>query len=127
MVLKWFRAEGELLVEEARAIEVAYRAGELIIMAPCLLRLEVVNVAGRRWRLDEAELLDLSREVDALRFQYIEPELDLVARWTARGLTSYDASYVALAEEQSVRLITDDHLILSTAAAIAFPLAGSDG
>lgn len=45
----------------------------------------------------------------------------------ARGLTAYDATYLALAEAEEVGLITDDHVILDAAGAIAVALvdAGS--
>jgi predicted nucleic acid-binding protein len=54
-----------------------------------------------------------------------EARLDSVARWTARGLTAYDASYVALAEEQAIRLITADQRIVETAAPVACLLGTS--
>jgi len=44
-----------------------------------------------------------------------EPKLQNIAAWTARGLTAYDASYVALAEAEAIQLITDDQLILAVA------------
>jgi predicted nucleic acid-binding protein len=42
-----------------------------------------------------------------------QPSLPGIARWTARGLTAYDACYVALAEERGVQLVTADELIIS--------------
>jgi predicted nucleic acid-binding protein len=52
----------------------------------------------------------------------MEPELTRVARWTARGLTAYDAAYVALADREAIRLVTDDDLIVSTVPTIATAL-----
>lgn len=46
--------------------------------------------------------------------------------WTARGLTAYDAAYVALAEAEAVRLVTDDDRILAVAPAVAMSLSGVD-
>jgi predicted nucleic acid-binding protein len=98
VVIKWLRADGERHVEAARALRTAYEAGELIVFAPPLLRLEIINVAGRRWRWDETALLELAASLDDLGFELTDPDLARVAYWTARGLTAYDASYVAVAE-----------------------------
>lgn len=111
VVLKWFHAEGEGNVEAARALRSAFEAGELQVIAPSLLWLEVINVAGRRWRWTAGQLEELAATLPALGFALVEPELPLVAEWTASGLTAYDAAYVAVAEQSGVVLITDDREI----------------
>jgi predicted nucleic acid-binding protein len=123
VVLKWFREEGERHVGQARSLRAAFEAGELIVFAPPLLRLEIVNVAGRRWRWRESALVELAAALDELGFELIEPELARVAYWTARGLTAYDAAYVAVAETAGTRLVTDDDRILAVAGKIATALA----
>lgn len=127
VVLKWFRSEGERHVDFARALRRSFEAGELIVFAPPLLRLEIVNVAGRRWRWDEAALVDLAAALDELGFEQTEPDLVRVARWTARGLTAYDSAYVAVAEAVGARLITDDDLIVEIAKETTRPLADTRG
>jgi predicted nucleic acid-binding protein len=124
VVLKWFREEGESNVEAARALRTAFAAGELLVLAPSLLLLELVNVAGRRCRWQEPELAELAASLDALGFELVDPDLLRVARWTAHGLTAYDAAYVAVAEAGTVELVTDDELILAVAHEVAVPLAG---
>lgn len=123
VVLKWFRADGERHLEPAKSLRRKFEAGQLTVLAPPLLRLEIVNVAGRRWHWDEHTLIDLASSLEELGFEYEEPELDQVASWTARGLTAYDASYVALAEARTTTLITDDDLIVSVAGDFAKALA----
>lgn len=123
VVLKWFRARGEANVSAARALRVDYEAGTLTVLAPSLLRLELINVAARRWQLAERRLLELAQAVGDLGFQLVEPPLESVARWSARGLTAYDAAYVAVAEATGAPLVTDDELILSVASGLARPLA----
>lgn len=123
VVLKWFRAAGERHVEAARSLRSAFEAGQLIVLAPPLLFLEVVNVAGRRWRWAETALVELAANLDELGFEVVQPELARVARWTACGLTAYDAAYLAVAEASGARLVTDDELIVTTAAGLATPLA----
>lgn len=72
-------------------------------MLPSLLHLELIDVAGRRWRWDERALLDLAAGLEQLGFEVVEPRIDRVAAWVARVLTAYDAAYVAIADERGVR------------------------
>jgi predicted nucleic acid-binding protein len=125
VVLKWFRGAGERHVDEARAIRAAYETGELVVWAPPLLHLELLNVAGRSWRLEADSLVALAGALDDLGFELLEPPLESVARWIARGLTAYDAAYLAVAEAASVELVTDDDRVLSAAPGIARPLAAA--
>jgi hypothetical protein len=80
------------------------------------------NVAGRRWRWDEEALIDLADSLDDLLFEVAQPGLQSVASWVARGLTAYDAVYVALAEERGRLLVTDDQTIVAIAGELARPL-----
>lgn len=125
VILKWFRVEGERHVEPARALRTAFESGRLIVLAPPLLQLEIVNVAGRRWRMPGASLVDLAVALEDLGFDLRKPELTLVARWTAQGLTAYDAAYVALAEEEGIRLVTDDDHLVAAAPGIATALGAA--
>jgi predicted nucleic acid-binding protein len=123
VVLKWFRQEGEPHTGAARTLRNAFAAGELLVFAPSVLVLEILNVAGRRWQWEEAALTELAASLDALGFELVESELASVATWTGRGLTAYDAAYVAVAETAGIELITDDERILSVALGVAIPLA----
>jgi predicted nucleic acid-binding protein len=123
VVLKWFRAEGESHLGPARSLRATFEAGQLAVAAPPLLRLEIVNVAGRRWKWGEDALVKLAIALDGLGFEFEDPELARVASWTAQGLTAYDAAYVALAETRATPLITDDDLIVSLAGDVATALA----
>jgi predicted nucleic acid-binding protein len=115
VVLKWFQSDEELNVAAAASLRADFQAGRLFVFAPRLLYLEVLNVAGRRWHWSRHDLLEVVRELDLLNFELREPKVHAIVEWTARGLTSYDASYVALAESESIKLITDDQLILAVA------------
>jgi predicted nucleic acid-binding protein len=125
VVLKWFRTAGEPHLEPARSLRARFEAGQLIVLAPPLLRLEMVNVAGRRWQWPESALVELAVALDELGFEFEEPELARVASWTGRGLTAYDAAYVALAEARTAPLITDDDHVIAVAGDIATALAES--
>jgi predicted nucleic acid-binding protein len=126
VVVKWFHSEGERHLDAARSLRAEFEAGELLVFAPTLLRFELVSVAGRRWGWAESALVELAFALEDLGFEFVEPELERVAVWTARGLTAYDAAYVAVAEESALRLITDDDLIVEVAGEIATGLGDAD-
>ena len=64
---------------------------------------------------------EFADQLDRTRFDVVEPELKPIARWIGRGLTAYDASYVALAEQLGIPLITVDRAILEAAPRIGRP------
>jgi len=123
VVLKWFAVE-QRGSSEAGKLRSDYEAGRLSVVVPALLFLELLNVAGRRWGWDEDALLELAEALGGLSFETAEPELQLVASWVARGLTAYDAAYVALAEERGLAFVTDDETIIGLAPDISRPLVG---
>lgn len=124
VVLKWFHSKGEENIEAARRLRERFEAGELRALAPPLLWLEMLNVAARRWGWGEDRLEQLATSLPELGFELLEPELSDIARWSASGLTAYDASYVAVAERAGVELITDDAEIVRVAPKLAIALAG---
>ena len=124
VVLKWFARWAESGSTQARAFRNRYEAGQLLVVVPSLMFLEVLNIAARRWSWDESALLELAGSLDELGFDVSEPGLRSVAAWTARGLTAYDAAYVALAEHRGVHLVTDDQQILDLAPELTRPLVG---
>jgi predicted nucleic acid-binding protein len=123
VVVNWFHLERAGGNEAAHALRVEFEAGELRVLAPPLLWLEVANVAARRWRWPDAQMGRLAAAWRALHFELIEPDPAFVAQWAARGLTAYDAAYVALAKETGAPLITDDAEILRAAPRHATALA----
>lgn len=54
-----------------------------------------------------------------MAFTIAEPSVTRIAGWVARGLTAYDAVYVALAEERAIPLVTLDQDTLAIAPGIA--------
>ncbi len=119
VIIKWWRTEGEDGVEEARALRASFEAGELTVVAPPLLYIEVVNAFGRRWAWPEEDLVELADALVTTGFVIVQPNHRSVARWTARGLTAYDAAYVAVAESHGIGLVTADDRILDRVPTIA--------
>jgi predicted nucleic acid-binding protein len=122
VVLKWLHKEGEVGSEEAQKLRDEFEAGDLKVVAPPLLWLEILNVAARRWRWGAVQLEELAAALPELGFELIDPKLSEVAEWAGRGLTAYDAAYVAAAEAAGLPLITDDAEICRIAAEAAEPL-----
>ncbi len=122
VVIKWWRSRHEAHLREARSLLESFRSGDISVVAPPLLFLEILNAFARRWLWSQAALLELARALRAARFDLEDPDLESVARWTGAGLTAYDATYVALAESRGITLITDDDALVSSAPSIARPL-----
>jgi predicted nucleic acid-binding protein len=119
IVSLWLRPSGSPGANPAQALLDRYQAGHLNVVTPQLLFLELMNLAGRRWRWAEAALIELAARLEVMFTDIVDPDLDGVASWTARGLTAYDATYVALAQDRGVPLVTNDRQILAMAAGIA--------
>src|SRR5580765_7060911 len=119
VVLKWFVVPSEPGAHEASRLRAEYVSGELTPLAPPLLYLEILNVAARRWGWSVEELADLAAGLDDLSFVMIEPPLASVAAWVSRGLTAYDAAYLAVAEASGAPMITDDATIIRAAPRLA--------
>jgi predicted nucleic acid-binding protein len=123
VVLKWYSAADESHLDRALALQDDYQAGTYRVVAPFLLALEMMNVASRRWRWTADQIDDMAMSIRDLRFELHVPDLTLVARWVGRGLTAYDAAYVAVAVEHGTTLVTDDRRMVSIADGIAVALA----
>ncbi|HXR30514.1 MAG TPA: type II toxin-antitoxin system VapC family toxin [Solirubrobacterales bacterium] len=122
VVLKWFHSPGRTASSQHRELRERFEAGELRVLAPSLLWLEILNVAARRWGWTAPQLEQLAAALPELGFDLIEPELTGIAHWAARGLTAYDAAYVAIAEQTGAQLVTDHDEIVGTAPELAAAL-----
>lgn len=122
VLAKWFRDEGEPRLQAAQELSGQFSRGELLVFVPPLLFLELLNLAARRWGWSADRLERFAADLDLLGLEVQQPSTPRIARWTGRGLTAYDACYVALAEERRTVVVTDDQRIIAVAGPLASPL-----
>jgi predicted nucleic acid-binding protein len=103
------------------ALRADYETGRLSVSVPPLLFLELLSVAGRQLGWSAEALDEFAASLDRARFDVVAAELRAVAVWIGRGLTADDASYVALAEQLGIPLITSDRAILKVAPGVSRP------
>jgi predicted nucleic acid-binding protein len=124
VVLKWFARSPESGDAEAGALREAFVRRDVDAAVPRLLFLEVLNIAGRRWSWPPDDVTALAQALGDLPWLVSDPALPLVATWVGRGLTAYDATYVALAQSLDGVLVTEDKRLLDVAGTLARPLGG---
>ena len=136
VALKWFHAEGEEEVVEARALLDAHRSRVLGLAVLDLTPYEIGDalLRGRAGASAEqvASVLDALAEVCAM----VSPSGEEFRRASElaeqHGLTLYDAAYAAVAESHDAELVTLDRALLraglgSRPAEVAGKLGGENG
>ena len=116
VLIKWFHADGEGELAQARAVRAAHVAGELDAHVLDLAIYEVGNVLARALRWDAADVAD---QLDDLR-AVLGPPLVMDAGWLRHAarlaqehaLSFYDASWAATAAELGMPLISADRRLL---------------
>lgn len=111
VAFKWIRPIGEDGVLQAEALLDAQEAGEVELVAPATLFVELAN-AIRYSKLGEPAAVDLVQNFDALYLESYEPDAQRLARAMAlafqHDLAVYDALFLQLAEELDCPLVTAD-------------------
>ena len=111
VVAKWFN-RGEEYEDEASAVRKAWARDELELIAPSHLPFEVANsiwknpnVRARHATTLVKLMVRISPRLEGLSEELAQESMSLARR---KGLTFYDASYVALAKFSSCSLLTAD-------------------
>ena len=96
-----------------------YEQGLLGVVAPHELATHVLGAltTSGDWHADQ--LARIAAELNRLGFEFRDPPVDEIARWLARGLSTDQAPYAALASSLDLPLITADPEVLRRAATVA--------
>ena len=113
VVLKWYLTDEELGVK-AISLLGEYVSDELDILAPSLLEYEVMNglmIAQKRGRIKEEKILSAIEGFENLginlrSLSHLYPQVIHFCKTYNRSV--YDASYMALALDEGISLITAD-------------------
>ena len=113
VALKWYLADEEYS-QKALGLLDNYVSNELDILAPSLLEYEVINglvIAKKRGRIQEDKILMavdgfISLELKLKNLSLYYPKVIHYCKVSNRSV--YDASYLALAEDEKIPLITAD-------------------
>ena len=115
VVVKWFVEEK--YSKEALMIRDSFIEGLVDIVVPSLLYFEVLNALKYSRAFGEDELKKVARILEDYQFTlyelegaYAEKAVEIAMR---KGITIYDASYVALALIEGVDLYTADEKLLT--------------
>jgi len=110
VIVKWF--VDEIHSEMARKLRDEYINGSIEIIAPELMPYEVLNALKYTKLFTKEELVMIAKSLTLYGFR-LYPLAGKIAERTVeiameRDLTIYDASYIALAEDQNAKLYTAD-------------------
>ncbi len=114
VAVKWF-VEEEYSEESLKLLE-AYKEGIVDLIAPSLLPFEVLNALKYSGAFGEDELKEIAEVLEMLQItlyelegEYAKKTIEIAMR---KGVTIYDASYVALAELEGATLYAADEKLL---------------
>jgi predicted nucleic acid-binding protein len=119
VVLKWYLVDEEYS-EKALSLLGQYVSNELEILAPSLLEFEVINgliIAKKRGRIQEDKILLAADGFFSLELSLRDLSLyyqKVIHYSKACNRSAYDASYLGLADEEKIPLITADKGLFNT-------------
>jgi len=112
VVLKWFNQTGESDVSLARKIYSDFTSGNIKIVIPSLLFLELLNVLLKAKKINARQIDKLVKDLFLLPFVIKDPTETVLGKACHLAekyeLTVYDGLFLALAQEEKCQLISAD-------------------
>ena len=108
---KWYFEKDEAELDKAREIFDLVTNGELTLVAPKIILLELANTAKFGKKADKVHCLEAVTLFEEFIDKFDElPQMKVIIEKSYFGdIASYDAAFVALAEKLNVPLITADY------------------
>ena len=119
VALKWFLRD-EKYGDSAMSLLERFIRGEIELAAPSLLVYEVINglvVAQRKGRINEKKVIASISGFINLGIQFVDVaglEARVLHFCRAYDRSAYDASYLAVAEQESLALVTGDERLYNS-------------
>ena len=112
VIVKWLNSTDEKDIEKADRILTNTLRGEIELIAPELAKYEVGNVLLLKKKLTAKEIIVPISALYSYPIQFIS-ESEELARQTYKiaqqaGITYYDASFIALAQQENAVLVTEN-------------------
>jgi len=119
VIIKWFHEENEEDVEAALILRKAYADGFLTVSVPDLLFYEFANTLRYKNNLSFEDGIEKLRDLSSIGLEVHSMDWELTEAMFRlsldRGLTIYDATYLALADRLSATLVTADRSVFQKA------------
>ena len=111
VVIKWFFSENEADLGQSDNFLKQVKAGEVEIIVPKIILLELANVAKFGKKVDEDVCRQVLSTFNDLVTEYLDlpGSEELIKNFYLGDLTSYDAVFVTLADLKEMPLLTADY------------------
>jgi predicted nucleic acid-binding protein len=123
VIIKWFRQE-EVWAEQALKLRAAYLEGIVSIIVPWLLIYEVANVLRYKKDYSTEQVQTAVQILFDMQLIWIEPDPKLINQAVhlahLHDVAVYDATFAAIAEENSVVFFTADDRFVRRTDALEF-------
>lgn len=117
VVIKWFKDEDEKYVDPALSIQDRKRLGDVEIIVPDLIFLEVLNAFLSKKDFNREDITAIKESLLKMNMKIVHPGSKLLGETiniaVKNKLTFYDALYIATANCNDAILYTEDNKILS--------------
>jgi predicted nucleic acid-binding protein len=117
VVIKWFKDEDEEYVDSALSMQERKWLGNIEIIIPDLLFLEVLNTFLSKKGFTGEDITDIKESLEKMNMKIVYPGSKLLGETiniaAKNSLTFYDALYIAVADASEAVLYTEDIEILS--------------